>query len=242
MKIWGGKQVGQIIEKQNLYTLIINKLIESILSDEIVVGEKLISETELAAIYGVSRNMLREALKTLEIFGVIESRHGSGTYVSEYAKQRIPNIAFAKALSKNQSVISLLEVRMVIESGLAALAAKKRTDDDIELMLQNVDSTYDYDRDSLTDLYSRSFHMTIAHASHCDILVKYLESIYQQLSYSEYSILKSKISNEYFAKDLVEHHQILDSIIAQDSGNAQRLSYLHLYNRLNLILQLNDME
>lgn len=228
------------IEKQNLYTLILNRLIESILSDEIIVGEKLIPEIELAAMYGVSRNMLREALKTLEIFGIIESRHGSGTYVSEYAKQRIPNIAFTKALSKNQSVISLLEVRMVIESGLSALAAKKRTDDDIELLLRNVNSTYDYDCNSLTNSYADSFHMTIAYASHCDILVKYLESIYQQLSYSEYSVLKSKLSNEFFAKDLVEHHQILDSIVAQDSGNAQRLSYIHLQSRLNLILQLKD--
>ncbi len=231
--------MGQI-EKQNLYTLILNRLIESILSDEIIVGEKLTPETELAVIYGVSRNMLREALKTLEVFGVIESRHGSGTYVSEYAKQRISNITFTKALSKNQSVISLLEVRMVIESGLSALAAERRTEEDIELLFRNVDRTYDYDSNSLTDLYSNSFHMTIAYASHCDILVKYLESIYQQLSYSEYSVLKSKLSSESFAKDLIEHKQILDSIIARDSGNAQRLSYIHLYNRLNLILQLKD--
>ena len=111
------------LERQSLTKQLMDVLIQNICTGDLPAGEKLPPEAELAEQLRVSRNTLREALKTLETFGIIESLHGQGTFVSATALQRIPNIEILKLLSENHDVQSLLDARLVIEPGLARLAA-----------------------------------------------------------------------------------------------------------------------
>lgn len=226
----------QPLEKQNLHKTLVDHLVNAILEDEILCGEKLESEVELAETLGVSRNMLREAMKTMEIFGIIESRHGRGTYIAENAKQLVANIGFMQALAKNQSVQSLLEARIVIEPGLAQFAAMRRTDVDIDEMRSLVASPLDQERNCLTPL----FHLSIAKAAKCEVLEKYLESILAQLRFTEYYEIQGKMSPQFLEHEVDEHQRILDRIVENDPEGARQYTYTHLHSLYQVILSLNE--
>lgn len=233
-----GSSFMQPLGKQNLHKLMVDQFIKSILSGELKPGQKLVSEIDLASDFQVSRNMLREAMKTLEVFGVIESRHGQGTFISEYAKQRIANIGFAQTLAKNHSLSSLLETRIVIEPGLAEFAAQRRTDEDIDMLQGSIGTTLN--NYNSIDSDKPMFHLAVAKASKCETLEKYLESIFLQLLYSDYPLMQEKMIGKYLEREIDEHQQILERIVSGDSAGARQLMYLHLVARFNLISSLQS--
>lgn len=84
----------QSMERQTLQECVVQRFIDAIMSGRMQPGQRLASEVQLAADFQISRNILREAMKTLEVLSIIEIYHGKGTYVSQYAKERIVNIDF----------------------------------------------------------------------------------------------------------------------------------------------------
>ncbi len=99
-------------------------------------GQRLPPERDLAEALAVSRPTLRQAMRALQIMGVIKARQGSGSYLSDSASDimRVP-LEFALAL-KNVAKTDLFETRYTLEVRLASLAAERRTDDDLEAMRQ----------------------------------------------------------------------------------------------------------
>lgn len=219
-------------EKQSLNQQLMDLIISCIEADELTPGKKLPPEAELANQFNVSRNTLRETLKTLETFGVIESLHGQGTFVSEYAKQRIPNIGILKMLSANHSVHSLMDARLVIEPSLAKLAAERRTEQDIE-RLQN--STQIILGECAPNNIDKMFHMVIASVAKCDILYSYLQAIYLQLMNSPYAIMQEKVSDNFTQKEIQDHKDITECIASCDGEGAKNLMEMHLRKRFNII-------
>jgi GntR family transcriptional repressor for pyruvate dehydrogenase complex len=213
------------LEKLNLYEIIVDRFVSDILSGELEPGQKLLPEVELASQLNVSRNMLREAMKTLEVFGIIESRHGTGTFLSEFAKQRVGNIAFTKTLSENHSLSAILETRVVIEPGLARFAAERRTDEDIQNLERCFGNTI-----RTGGKPEDMFHLAIARASKCELLEKYLESLFAQLLYSDYAELQTKVSDQQLKQEVEEHRQLLDYIIGGNGEATQKAMYKHLTN------------
>ena len=211
----------------------VQQFIESILDGRIKQGERLASEVQLAAEFQISRNILREAMKTLEVLGIVEIYHGRGTFVSEYAKARIANVDFVRALAKNQTVIELLETRLVIGPGLAEFAAQGRTPDDIEQMWASIGNmVQDYSDEERNGWI---FHRIVARASRFDVLTQYLDSIYKRLQYSNYGILASTFSERHLQNEIKDHQKILECIIDRDGKSAKNLMYVHIANRYNMI-------
>ena len=163
-------------EKENIRERVVNQFIGAVSNDKLLPGTKLESEVQLAASFQISRNILREAMKTLEVLGIIEVIHGRGTYIAENAKYRIANLDFIKALASDQTISELFETRVVIEPGLAQFAAERRTKEDIEKLWKATDIMVDtsYPVVSL-------FHQTIAEVSGCKVLSEYLKSILMRL-------------------------------------------------------------
>lgn len=218
----------------------VQQFIEAILDDRIKEGERLASEVRLATEFQISRNILREAMKTLEVLGIIEIYHGRGTFVSKYAKARIANVDFVRALAKNQTVIELLETRLVIEPGLAEFAAQRRTPDDIEQMWASIGNmVQDYSDERRNDWI---FHRIVAQASRSEVLTQYLDSIYKRLQYSNYGVLASTFSERHLQNEIKEHQKILECIIDRDGKNAKNLMYVHIANRYNMIQSFQSKE
>lgn len=217
-------------ERQTLTKQLMNAIISSIESGELASGEKLPAEAELAESFHVSRNSLREALKTLDTFGIIESIHGQGTFVSQNALQRIPNIDILQLLSDNDDLQSLLDARLVLEPGIAKLAATRRTDADIDRLSESVDTFVDNSHG-----LSSMFHIRMAEATKSPVLHGLLQTIFQKLIYTPYPLLQEKLLVDQHNDEIREHREILDAIIERDGDAAQELMHIHLKKRFKLI-------
>lgn len=139
-------------------------------------GARLPSEGELCERLGVSRGPLREAIRTLSALGVIDTRHGSGSYVSElHAADLIRGLSLTVGLLPLESVIELYELRRALEAHAASLAAARIDDETIarldELLVRLEAVT---DDEELSELDSQ-FHSAIADVANNDALATLLD-------------------------------------------------------------------
>lgn len=117
--------------KIDVTTKLVSSLKELIQSGELSPGCKLPPERELALRFGVSRPSLRQALKVLEIMGVLHQRVGDGTYLSSSAGAILSEPMEFLVLIDGISHLELFEARMIVEPELAARAAERATAEDI---------------------------------------------------------------------------------------------------------------
>lgn len=112
-------------------------------------GDRLPSEPELSGRLGVSRGSLREAVRTLVALGVLEVRHGDGTYVTPMRPgTMLSSFAWAVDLVPMEGVLELFEIRRVLEAHAAALAAARMSDDALDSLgglLERMRATEDLD-------------------------------------------------------------------------------------------------
>ena len=129
-------------------------------------GARLPSERELATHFNVARSSLRQALKVLEILGVITQRVGDGSYLSADASAVMSVPMEFLFLLDDTSVRELTELRLLMEPGLARLAAQRASSDDIALLRQSIEeleaSSADLEKLVASDLL---FHQAIYQAS-----------------------------------------------------------------------------
>lgn len=127
------------IRRNGVTNIIVDKLIGFVKSGQIQAGDRLPSERELSATFGVSRPTMREALKVLQALGVVEITHGGGVSVSALtASDLLQPLTFFLTL-KDIKVEKLYEARSLIEGEIAALAARKATQEDIQALNELVE-------------------------------------------------------------------------------------------------------
>ncbi|HCS60927.1 MAG TPA: GntR family transcriptional regulator [Microbacterium sp.] len=139
-------------------------------------GARLPSEGELCERLGVSRGPLREAIRTLSALGVIDTRHGSGSYVSElHAADLIRGLSLTVGLLPLESIIELYELRRALEAHAASLAAARIDDETIvrlDHLLTRLESVTDDEGQSELD---NEFHSAIAQVAGNDALATLLD-------------------------------------------------------------------
>ena len=171
------------VKRYSLSRQIADSLEEKITSGEYAVGEKIPPEPELMQIFGVSRNTIREAVKALASAGVLEVKQGDGTYVRS-------NNRFHANMHREYESVSprdILETRNALEVSIAQLAARRRTQEDLEKIekaLRNREGFTELNRENT--LADMEFHMAVTEACHNKILI----DLYQSLL----SFLRSQIA------------------------------------------------
>lgn len=123
------------------YEQVVRQICDRIRAGELLPGQKLPTEQALSESFGVSRAVIREAIKVLASLGMVESRQGSGTYV---AANPIPSISRALTLSATadeDSVLRLFEVREPLETAAARLAALRRNEAHIAIIRKHAEET-----------------------------------------------------------------------------------------------------
>lgn len=141
-------------------------------------GTRLPSERELSRKLRVSRPSLREALRTLELMGVVDTRHGSGTQVAESGTDVLRTPLEFLFMLDRPSIEDLVETRSLLEVHLAGRAAERRTDKDVaalESALKDMKSKLARPID-VTDPDVR-FHQAIAAASHNRLLERLMNCL-----------------------------------------------------------------
>lgn len=115
-----------------VYAQIVEKICDLIADGTLKPGDKLPPERELAERFHVSRNSVRTALHTLEVFSLTESRQGDGTYVRHNNIRTLPDNQFLALVSKRESIKEILGARKILEPGVAYAAAQNASPEDIQ--------------------------------------------------------------------------------------------------------------
>lgn len=194
-----------------------DQLLEYIETQHLRPGDLLPSESSLAKSFGVSRPVVREALKSLEGKGVIEIVNGKGALVRPIDSDPL-RLFFQRAMQMEYStIVELMEIRRGLETQAAALAARRRETQDLDAIRKIVEKM----RGSMQDLdaYTRldvEFHLAVAAASHNAMLVYLIQSIRDVLRSTIMAGLQSR-GSELHVESIQQTHEMLYQMVAKGS-------------------------
>lgn len=166
------------IRKSRLPDIVADKLAEAVRDGDFADGARLPPERVLAERFGVSRNVVREAVNDLRSRGLVVTRQGSGSVVSNHVHKPVSSLLGAVSSGLSDGESKLLELRRALEIDVARLAAERSTDEELEA-LKCVLDTFDRagtDVDTCAEL-DVAFHRTLAQVAHNDLFGIVLASL-----------------------------------------------------------------
>jgi GntR family transcriptional repressor for pyruvate dehydrogenase complex len=200
-------------------------------------GDRLPTESALAAQFGVSRTVVREAVSRLKSLGLLDSRQGSGVYVRaagvEPLRFEMPHVA------SREAVVQMVELRRALEAEVAALAAERRTPDDVQRIRAAIDALHaaveaggnGADEDV-------RFHRAIAEAARNPFLIGTLQYLRQFLHGATRVTRANEARRADFAREVAqEHARIVEAIEAGDALRAREAAKSHMDNAIRRIEQ-----
>jgi GntR family transcriptional repressor for pyruvate dehydrogenase complex len=212
---------GISLERQKLYRQVAEQIQSSVMRGDLNAGDRLPSERDLAEQLGVSRTVIRDALRLLEERGLIAINVGDGTYVSEIQPKSISESISLYVKQKQTSYAHLAQVRRMIEVEIAVLAAKNATPENIERLEQAVEDS-ERSIHSLQEFVPSDirFHELLAEASQNPLLPMLLTPISEPLH-----DLSSRASSLPGApEDALNHHKNILKCIKQKDWKGARLA------------------
>lgn len=211
---------------------VMNDLVEKIRSGVYKTGDKLPTEPVIMAEQGVSRTVVREAISRLQAAGFAETRHGVGTFVLPLPP---PPAALDRATVKTiLDVLEMLELRISVETEAAALAAQRRSEENLVRMRQALDAFEEgIDTGERSVEADFQFHLQIALATGN----KYFEDLHRHMG--TMNIPRARLDTAQYSQETRqaylqqvnhEHESILDAIARKDPESARAGMRLHLTN------------
>lgn len=214
------------IVRRTLTADICGQMVNNLIRGAWAEGEKIPAERDLCQQLGVGRASLREALKALEIMGMIETRLGDGTYVCKRSDFFSRPLLWAIASGSGTDVRELIEARVLIEVELAGLAAERATREHVdrltgflESMVKAKNSPQEFVRADV------EFHLAIARAASNSILLNALQLIRNLLQQWILSAVAVKGVPE---KACAQHRRLLAAIKSNDGAAARKEMRKHL--------------
>jgi GntR family transcriptional repressor for pyruvate dehydrogenase complex len=213
------------IDKSRRFAQVAGQLRQSIFNGEYQPGQRLPNERQLAEIFGTSRIIVREAIWDLKKSGLVEVKRGThgGAFVQQMRHEAVASVMRDMASLGKVRPAHTIEVRLLIEPTMAALAAERAIEKDIEEMSRYLETI----PKKQTDEYVRwqiGFHRMVAKTSQ-NPLFSMLVNIF--LDFSEDMILNLRKKDRLY-HDTTTHPAILKKIAQRDAEGAQRLFYDHL--------------
>ncbi|MGQ1911084.1 FadR/GntR family transcriptional regulator [Marinifilum sp. RC60d5] len=226
---------GKIGTAQTLSQKIERRIEEAIRQKKLLVGTKLPSERELCEMFAVSRTALREALRRLSARGLIQIKKGSGMFVSELKMEdAVESLNLYYDLSFDSNLISqIIEVRRVFEPEIARMAARNRSEQDVELLHRNINALADCNPDNTqmeADIINK-FHLNVAKSTGNPIVIISMEPIYSLLPRMR-NLIYANVDGE---KDFTikAHRAIFEAIRDKDGDRA----YKEMVEQINRTLE-----
>jgi len=207
------------VTRTTLTADIYRKLVTQIIRGVWKPGTRIPAERYLGQSLGVGRASLREALKALEIMGLIETRLGDGTYVCNRSEFLSRPLLWAITSSSETEVHELVEARKLIETELAGMAAERATAEDLSQIGVHLDRM-ESSIDSLSGFLQADvdFHLAIGEAAHNRILMNALHLIRNLLQ----EWIGSTLQLEGVGRKALEHHKTIFLAVAKKNAPAAR--------------------
>lgn len=213
----------------HLPTLVASSISREIARGRLKPGDQLPTVQALAETFGVSRNVVREAIARLGSEGLVWSQQGRGAFVSDGPKSTVLKIDHATLGQDGDAFRSLFELRGALEVRAAALAADRRTEEDFDAMRQALATMTASPYGSVAWLEADlDFHRAIAAATRNDYLVQFIGFVAQRVRESILAAGDQHPSEDMAQATLSEHDRILAAIEAQDGVEAQWAMQAHL--------------
>ena len=229
----GDKKMGE--RQRKLYEVIADKLLNQIQRGIFKPGDKLPAERTLAQEYGVNRAVIREAFRSMERMGCVDSKVGGGTYVTV---PEVSDITDPLSILLSQSADpdeELLETRLILETAIVRLAAVRRAEDQLEQLHRNLqDMQIAILRKEDIVSYDKQFHGILAEAANNHSLA----AIVALCSDAFQKCMKITNKMEHIPQiTFKQHAQILNAVELQDAEAAESAMADHLQSALGNLLK-----
>lgn len=225
------KQIFKSIETEKSGTTaeeIVVRLRDMIHSGELSAGDRLPPERDLAKLLGVSRPTLRAGIRSLATVGILQSRQGAGTFVTEAEESPTLDSSSLKMMAALHGFTSdeMFEARLSLEMSIAAFAAERATSEQMTQMAEEIAGMFaNLDEPEKFLVHDMRFHQTVAAASGNRILTSLMNMIAKILFEYQSETVKS-------AKDLKEsaemHRNIYRAIRERNIDAARQTMHDHL--------------
>ena len=220
-------KLGKVNRGPHLPTLVASSLTREIAQGRLKPGDQLPTEQALATTFGVSRNVVREAIARLRSEGRVWSQQGRGAFVSESTAASVLKIEHDESHAVD-AFIALFQFRSILEVQGASLAARLRTDADLERMHDAVEAMATAIYGSVAWLNGDvEFHQAIAGATHNTYVMQVVGFVSERLRESILAVGEHR-SDDMAQVTEREHRRIIATIEAQDEGAARQAMQAHL--------------
>lgn len=216
------------IKNTKVYEQVIEQIEGMITNGVLKKGDRLPSERELVEQLGISRASIREALRSLEIIGLIESKQGEGNFIRENFDNTLFEPLSIMFMLNDCKIEEIFELRKVIEIETAALAAKKIATEEIKELQMLVDNMKTSEDEDERVKYDAKFHYTIAKASGNFLILSILNTVSSLMDSFIKDARKNIINNQL--KDSIdnEHEEILNALKAHNPHKASESMRKHM--------------
>jgi len=222
------------IKKTRVHEEIADRIRQLILDRALPPGRPMPSERVLARRFGVSRGSVRDALRTLEVLGLLEMRHGQGTFPRELSVDRLVTPLSSVLTYQRDLQSELMDVRRMFEPAVARVAATRITDDDLAALREVLDRQrrkVAAGRSAIDE--DTAFHAALARATHNRIAVRLMETLNDLLMESRRLTLRQKGRPQ---RSFEGHEAIVQAVERRDPDAAERAMHEHI-DRIAELLQ-----
>lgn len=206
----------------------IARIRELIQSGELPPGAKLPSEQHLASDLGLSRNLMREAVKALVVARVLEIRRGDGTYVTSLEPALLlEGLGAAVELLRGDTLLELTEVRRLFEPPATGLAASRITSEHLAEIKRHLDAMAQARGDvELLNGHDAAFHRAVIAAAGNSTLATLLEGISSRTVRAR--VWRGMVDDDAADQTVAEHRAIYQALLARDPALAEAAALIHV--------------
>jgi len=216
------------IKKEGVAEKVINHVRAMVQSGNLKAGDKLPPERELTSIFNVSRPSLREAMRSLSIMGIVESRQGGGAFITDLnASTLLAPLDFFISLSEN-NVAESFECRRLIEMEIARKCARNASEDDKRELREMLDAQKQISDDAVTfRILDTQFHAKLFDMAGNSVMERLADGFYnlglevRRIATKDSSVVR---------QSLKDHEAIVGAINAGDAHAAAEAMRQHLVN------------
>ncbi|MDR3496705.1 MAG: FadR/GntR family transcriptional regulator [Ancalomicrobiaceae bacterium] len=221
------------LEHGSLSQRAVEALLDHILTQDLKPGTTLPAVATLAESLGVSRPVVRESLNALRALGIVEIANGKKAVIRDL-NNGVLRVYFGRALQiVDDSVRDVMDVRVGIETRAAALAARNRSERDVDALKDTLEQMQRSLGDaSLLSLHDSAFHLAVAEASGNRLIFHIVESLQSAMRNAAYQGVRSISEIASLNRIIDEHTRLIEAIEARQEERAAELMRDHLGNAM----------
>ena len=223
----GEHPVYKVVRTSRLYEQIVQQIEESVLNGSLKPGDQLPAERDLAQRLGVSRTAVREAVKTLREKGLVEAYSGRGTFVTDGTSQAArQSFDLMVKIGQQEGSPHLAELRLILEPGIAAMAAERVKEEDLAAMRDAVAVMERSQKQPEAYIEADlDFHLALAEAVANPLILSLIDSIVGLLREQRIKIFNVEGGPQ---RGQFHHKRILEAVERRDPEMARAAMRAHL--------------